>query len=299
MAKESKIEWTHATFNPWIGCTKVSPGCQHCYAEAQDKRWGHQRWGPKAPRTRTSKSYWDQPLKWNAEAAASGQQFRVFCASLADVCEDRDDLLAHRADLMRLIEQTPALIWLLLTKRPENFERFFGVRWTPGGWPKNVWAMCSVVNQAEAEKKIDALAQVPAAVRGLSMEPLLGPVNIRKWLLTHIDWVIVGGESGVGARPMHPDWARDLRDQCQEFDVAFLFKQWGEWESRTLSDDRAFNSLASHNRDRLVDQAGNVHCTREAAGAAANPMSRVGKHAAGRLLDGRTWDEFPSAAVPA
>lgn len=285
MGKESKIEWTHATFNPWIGCTKVSPGCEHCYAEAQDKRWGHKRWGPLAPRTRTSKSYWDAPLRWNAEVAKSGKQFRVFCASLADVCEDRDDLLEHRADLMRLIEKTPALTWLLLTKRPQNFTRFFGVRWGDN-WPKNVWAMTTAENQKQADERVPHLLRIPGVVRGLSCEPLIGPILLREtegyWGGLGIDWVIVGGESGNGARPMHPDWARSLRDECADLCVSFHFKQWGEY---------------GPDRGKL-----DVRYTPVNSGVAMDepaPMFKIGKHAAGRILDGRTWDEFPAEKAAA
>lgn len=319
MAKNSKIEWTHGTFNPWIGCTKVSPGCQHCYAEAQDKRWGHKRWGPEAPRTRTSPKNWADPLKWNAEAKLKGKTFRVFCASLADVCEDRDDLLPHRADLMRLIEATSSLTWLLLTKRPENFNRFFGQRWGPGGWPSNVWAMTTVTNQAEADTKIPELLKVPAAVRGLSMEPLLGPVVLRpEWMelelqafggsgmktFPRIDWVIVGGETGAmkDARPMHPAWADDLRRQCVTFDVAFHFKQWGNWAPRgRLQDGQPLP--VDNERTLILNADGNVRG--RAAGSLTNQVSEffdgsycevmehIDKHEAGRQLAGRTWDGFP------
>jgi protein gp37 len=308
MGKSSKIEWTHATFNPWIGCTKVSPGCEHCYAEAQDKRWGHKRWGPTAPRTRTSKSYWAEPLLWNKEAKASGQQFRVFCASLADVCEDRDDLLEPRADLMRLIEQTPYLTWLLLTKRPENFVRFFGRRWT-NSWPLNVWAMATVVTQKEADTKIPELLMVPAAVRGLSMEPLIERVVLRtEWLeaelqafgsqgvklFPRVDWVIVGGETGSrkDARPMHPGWARDLRDQCVQHDVAYHFKQWGNWAP--LDQPAKQDNIARlADNEKWWNKAGGIGLH----GEDVYRMAHIDKHVAGRNLDGRTWDEFPAVSV--
>lgn len=181
MGKNSGIQWTDHTFNPWMGCTKVSPGCEHCYAEADRKRRGQLLWGPKAPRQRTSVAYWKEPMRWNDEAARLGIPARVFCGSLCDIAEDRDDLLEARADLMRLIEKTPMLEWLLLTKRPENFNRFFGNRWGQN-WPKNVWALASVTTQKEADRLVPELMRVPAAVRGLSMEPLLEAVSLAKYL---------------------------------------------------------------------------------------------------------------------
>ena len=247
--KDSKIEWTHHSFNPWIGCTRVSPGCQHCYAETMmDKRYGKVKWGPQGTRVRTSADYWKQPLKWNREAAAAGERRRVFCASLADVFESKQDqsgdLREWRFDLWNLIEATPDLDWLLLTKRPENVNDI--APYTYGDvldWPSNIWIGTSVENQEYADKRIPELLKIPAAVRFLSVEPMLGPVDLENVHLFHgattpvgscvikpiagnyINWVIVGGESGPNARPMHPDWARSIRDQCQETGVPFFMKQ--------------------------------------------------------------------------
>lgn len=239
MAKETKIAWANGTFNPWRGCTKVSAACQNCYAENWAKRTGKDIWGPTAAREHAAESYWKQPVKWNRDAAASGQPFRVFCSSLADVCEDREDLLAPRARLMRLIEATPALTWLLCTKRPENFGRFFGVRWGLN-WPKNVWALTTAEDNEQAEKRIPHLLTVPAVVRGVSYEPALGPVNFRSFILRQVaegehagklvqglNWIIFGGESGAGARKANLDWARSVRDQCQDLGAAFFMKQLG------------------------------------------------------------------------
>lgn len=257
--KDSKIAWTHHTFNPWTGCVKVSAGCVHCYAETLNLRWGKKNWGADAERTRTSVAYWKQPILWNKEAEAAGERRRVFCASMADVGEDRDDLIEMRRDLSILIEQTPHLDWLLLTKRPENMARLFE-RWTSinGGWPLNVWVGTSVEDQAAADKRIRHLAKIPSKVRFLSVEPMIGPVDLVKMdndcgenynalkaevtvppLLgekahtfrtsnTHpIDWVIVGGESGHGARPMDEVWARSIMHQSKEAGVAFFMKQLG------------------------------------------------------------------------
>lgn len=238
MGKDSKIEWTDHTFNPWIGCSKVSLGCQHCYAETlMDKRMGRVQWGPNGTRERSSETYWRQPLKWNREAQDAGVMRSVFCASLADVFEDRAELRQWRSDLFAMVEHTRYLRWLFLTKRPENVIEM--VVWDAPGCklPENVWIGTSVENQATADERIPHLLRIPAPVRFLSMEPLLGPVDLSGVSYSGlcrsgdwgpgIDWVIVGGESGHNARPMHPDWARSIRDQCQAASVPFFFKQMG------------------------------------------------------------------------
>lgn len=225
--KDSKIAWTHHTFNPWIGCQRVSPGCEHCYAEAQDERWrpGKTRWGPKAERTRTSPSYWKQPIAWNRAAENAGDRHRVFCASLADVFEDRPELAPWRRELFDVIDRTPSLDWLLLTKRPENIDRLWPDGLPPPsvrGWP-NVWLGTTVEDQRRAEERIPELIKVPAAVRFLSCEPLLGPLDLDQWMdedrlgfvNSEIDWVIIGGESGHYAREFRVEWARDLIWQCR------------------------------------------------------------------------------------
>lgn len=241
MGQNSAIEWTDHTFNPWMGCAKVSDGCKHCYAETMmDKRWGKVEWGPQGTRVRTSAANWNQPLKWNREAEAAGVRRRVFCASLADVFEDRPALHLWRTDLFKLIDATPHLDWLLLTKRPENVVKM--VLWdAPGCKPSgNVWFGTSVENQVTADERIPHLLRIPAAVRFLSVEPLLGKIEfsnvtkrsdavfqLGKKAMDGIHWVIVGGESGPKARPMHPDWARSIRDQCLAAGVPFFFKQTG------------------------------------------------------------------------
>ena len=232
MAQATKIAWTDATFNPWRGCVKVSDGCAHCYAEGWAKRTGKDIWGKDAAREHASASYWKEPLKWNREAAMTAKPFRVFCASLADVCEDRPDLVAPRAQLMKLIEQTPYLTWLLCTKRPENFTTLFGRRWA-NDWPRNVWAMTTAENQAQADRRIPELLKVPAVVLGVSYEPALGPVTFAPYLQTlsdpgrGVDWVIVGGESGGRARRFELGWARSVRAECQAAGAAFFMKQLG------------------------------------------------------------------------
>lgn len=239
MAEVTTISWAHATFNPWIGCTKVSPGCDHCYAERDwDHRYGRVKWGPGEARSRTKT--WGEPRRWNRLAAASGKPWRVFCASLADVF-DNEAPEAWRTDLWALIEDTPALTWMLLTKRIGRWAGSVPDRWLDQ-FPPNVWLGITVVNQEEADRDIPKLLKVPARVRWLSMEPLLGPVDLRdppndigeprysyldEDLDARIGWAIVGGESGRGARPMDPAWARSIRDQCAYHGVPFHFKQWG------------------------------------------------------------------------
>lgn len=448
MAENTKIEWAHHTFNPWIGCTKVSPACDHCYAEAD---FSHRRkvvqWGAGQPRKHTAPSTWAQPLRWNAEAERLGVRYRVFCASLADVF-DNEVPVSWRRDLFDLIADTPHLDWLLLTKRIGNARTMYADAYLDSArpWPANVWIGASITSQAEADRDITKLLAVPASKRFLSMEPLLGPVDLTRWLrvspqigknlnslvplddqvgqhgfkqsdcitlpgnLPHSDrlpampfdalvvppdesangvlqpfhdggmrvvdgksrticaagsatpveiplsikkagkvgdganvvwdgdslimegrsgpsgeslarnlplnagpagaeprsnrgnglagfvragdggapfssllhWVIVGGESGPNARPMHPDWARSLRDQCQAADVPFFFKQWGEWMPYDFLDPAARAATQAKDWQR-------AHGSDFDRG-----LVRVGKKAAGRLLDGREWNEVPA-----
>lgn len=244
MAENSGIEWTDHTFNPWTGCTKVSPACDNCYAEGWAKRSGHVEWGPHGERRRTKT--WGNPVKWNRQAAAEGRRLRVFCASLADVFDNHKSIqLAWRDDLWKLIADTPHLDWLLLTKRPQNISRFVPGWMGPRSWPKNAWIGTTVENQEEADRRIPHLLSVPAQVRFLSCEPLLGPLDLTNMpvhrdypdtrgnvlsrvsvFAPHINWVITGGESGPNFRSADPDWFRSLRDQCAAAGVPFLFKQW-------------------------------------------------------------------------
>lgn len=246
LAENTKIEWANHTFNPWIGCTKVSPACDHCYAETWNARFDPdgeaKNWGPHSPRRRTKT--WGNPVKWNREAEKLGYRPRVFCASLADVFDNHKSIKDEwRRELWELIRETPNLDWLLLTKRPQNIARYLPADWGDG-YP-NVWLGTTVENQAEAERRIPHLLAPPAVVRFLSCEPLLGPLDLRNitppcrsidCLLgmdsdyfgggQAINWVITGGESGPNFRPANPDWFRSLRDQCAEANVPFLFKQW-------------------------------------------------------------------------
>lgn len=281
MGKESKIQWTHATHNPWIGCSKVSPGCTNCYAAVSYvvKMKGIE-WGPGKARYRTKSTEKDMRAL-NREAVGLNYRPRVFCASLSDWLDDDGVPIEWLADLMVLIYDTPNLDWLLLTKRPENFDKrisaarnwltsihFDVAEWlndwlnkpevsgeqpgvqqlcerpTEGGKPpSNVWIGTTVENQEYAEKRIPELLKIPARVRFLSCEPLLGPIDLGKveaWRTAEtgmlkdgekakldLEWVIVGGESGKGARPFNIDWARDIVKQCRAAGVACFCKQVG------------------------------------------------------------------------
>jgi len=246
----TKIEWCDHTFNPWWGCTKVSPGCANCYAEGISARFGGDVYGKNKPRRTFDTKHWEQPIKWEKQCVRTGQRARVFCASMSDVFEDHPDVVTERQKLWELVYVTPMLDWLLLTKRPENILRM--TPWQTSQWPENVWTLTSVENQKQADLRIPSLLDVPSSVRGLSVEPLLGEVDLSQWI-HELQWVIVGGESGHGARPMSLDWVRSLRDQCVAAGVPFFFKQWGEWYDN----------------------------------------QKIGKKKAGRYLDGRTWSEFP------
>lgn len=255
--------------------------------------------GPRAPRRRTSASNWAKPLAWNANHAAffaeHGHRQRVFCSSLADVFDNAVDP-QWRVDLLELIAKTPNLDWLLLTKRIGNAHQMLDdtlavmshdlTYWDDAPWP-NVWIGATIVTQQEANRDIPKLLATPAARRFLSMEPLLGPVDLRgnlpseralRWhrpMLKMLDWVIVGGESGPGARPMHSEWARDLRDQCNTAGVPFLFKQWGDWAPA--------DNFPDHIPSSTCDETGT--------------MWRTGKKVAGRELDGQTYNGFPESAA--
>lgn len=236
MAEKTGISWTDSTFNPWIGCTKYGPGCDNCYAEAlMDKRWHRVQWGKGKPRERTSAANWKQPLLWEKEheafMLAHGRRRRVFCASLADVF-DNEAPAEWRSDLFQLIYDTPHLDWLILTKRIGNATAMMcealSSRWRDiGRLPlHNVWLGATMVNQSEWDRDVRKLLATEASVRFVSAEPMLGP--IRGGLDLHgLDWVIVGGESGHGARPIAHEWADSLRRECEAAGVAFFFKQWG------------------------------------------------------------------------
>lgn len=320
MTQNTSIEWCDHTASPWHGCTKVAAGCDHCYAERMAKRNPDVLgvWGPDGVRVR-SKSFEKNVRRWNAEAAAAGKTVSVF-PSICDPFEDRPELVPWREEMFELIDQCPYVTFLLLTKRPENIAKMWSPNVTAPTFPlanywlkrrPNVWLGTSIATQEDADRNVPHLLQCRglSLVLFLSAEPLLGEVEISGWLWGRqtpcegcprdsdcecnwstakqngeptVDWVIVGGESGPNARPMHPAWARLLRDQCQAAGVPFLFKQNGEWapviESKGM--------LASSG-----EVSGLHHVFRDASGAVL--MSRMGKKRSGRLLDGVEHNEFP------
>jgi protein gp37 len=218
MGEVTGIGWTDHTFNSWWGCEKVSPACDHCYAESTSKRYGFKIWGQDSERRFFGDKHWSEPLKWNEAAKRDGVRRRVFCASMADVMEDRWDLLAPRKRLRGLILDCECLDWLLLTKRPEGLaESAFHCG--------NVWAMTTVENQDYIHRAETLTNAGYFAVKGLSVEPMLGPVSLGPVLASRIDWVIVGAESGHGARETKLEWVLDLRDECQANGVKFFVKQ--------------------------------------------------------------------------
>lgn len=249
MVANSNISWTDHTWNPWIGCTKVSPACDNCYAEAWAKRYGRAEWG-NHPRQRTAEATWRAPRKWDRETPGAF----VFCASLADIFDNQVDP-QWRADAFAVMRETPNLTYLLLTKRPQNIEKL-----SPDGLPPNAAIGCTVVTQQELDRDAPVLlaakARMKPAFAFLSIEPMLGAIDLfhalprvgvvsskpirqrgipahiagveeRTMMLAGVDWVICGGESGPQARAIEADWVRELRDQCTKKHVPFHFKQWG------------------------------------------------------------------------
>jgi len=265
MGEFSGIEWTDHTFNPWVGCNRVSPACDNCYA-AKDifTKFNGIEWGKNTPRFLTD-TPWQQAIRWNKKAGRDGVRRRVFCASLSDVFDDHPDVIETRQRLWNMIEMTTNLDWLLLTKRPGKILKMM----PEAGFPENVWLGTTAENQEFAKGRIKQLLRAPASLHFLSCEPLLGPLDLSEWL-PELDWVIAGGETGANSRPADPDWYRSLRDQCEDAGVAFHFKQWGVW---TPHKPDAANS-------KSIEEFGTT-------------LFRVNKKVAGRLLDGRTWDGMP------
>jgi protein gp37 len=281
------ISWTHLTFNPWIGCQKVSPACDNCYAEVVGRNRLNVEWGPGAERRRTKPATWAKVMKWQRIAAEAGVYLHVFCASLADWADNAvpDQ---WRDELAETIMQTPNLIWKLLTKRIGN-ARAYLERMFPDGVPRNVWLGVTIANQAEADRDLPKALSVKTGLGirrlFLSCEPLLGPLDLTRWLTVPgaIDQVIVGGESGQGARPMPGEWPDNIQMDCEDAGVAFHFKQWGEWlpwyPGRGMPD--AYVTLA----DGTVTPDNRV---------GSRPMAKVGVRRAGRTLRGKEFQEMPS-----
>jgi protein gp37 len=224
MGRETGIAWCDHTFNPWMGCTPVGPECDHCYAQsATPVRVFGVTWGAHTARRITGPGTWSAPLSWHRAARRDGVRRRVFCASLADVFEDRRDLDVPRAWLWALIAATPGLDWLLLTKRPAKVLRLVPIAWHTA-WPAHVWIGTSIGCRASVPQ-LAHLRGIPARVRFLSCEPLLDTLPVLD--LRGIHWVIGGGESGPGFRLLDPSAARNLRDQVKAAALPFFFKQYG------------------------------------------------------------------------
>jgi protein gp37 len=366
VSEKTAISWCDATFNPWWGCTRVSPACDSCYAERDAKRFapGRVLWGVDSERRTFGDSHWAAPLRWAKRAFVqcstcgwrgmhtklrhvdgdhkcpacddniwNSARMRVFTASMGDWL-DLDAPIAEFVRLLDTIRRTPELDWLLLTKRIGNWRRrltdaldYLGATSTPdaelidwiqdwldGTPPANVVMMATIVNQQEADRDLPKLLAVPARRRGLSIEPMLGAINLQRWLWEccghlapgddhgvlgkepdyccgnpgprdEMHWVIAGGESGPHARPMHPDWVRSLRDQCAAAGVPFHFKQWGEW----IEADTGHHLRALILQGQPIGRGG-----MRGAFCGDARMLNVGKSAAGRLLDGIEHNAFPT-----
>lgn len=297
MGERTGVSWCDHTFNPWWGCTKKSSACAHCYAEKMAHRFGTE-WGPKAERRFFGDAHWSKPLVWAEKAKKKGVRRRVFCASMADVFENHEDVRMWQARerLWDLIEKTSdSLDWLLLTKRPANIRQMVRAGWLCGNWPANAWVGITAENQACYDGRIRYLMNVPAPVRFLSCEPLLGKVTI----LDQVDWVIAGGESGPKARPMHPDWVAWIKIQCDALKIPFHFKQWGAWAPGHTYDFYPESSPLWHvklNGEMSwiagdLESPSNWSTNFESTDYA---MEMVGKKKAGSLLYGREWKQFPA-----
>ena len=290
MSDTTHISWADRTWSPWTGCTKISPACDGCYAaHLMDTRMGRVEWGEpgggEGTRDLMSESYWRKPLAWNRHAAKTGERCWVF----PSLCDPFDTAVSPqwRRRFVDLMAATPNILWLLLTKRIGNVRRLTDPGRGEEPLPPNHALMATIANQSEADRDMRKLIEAGHATDprfiGVSGEPMLGHLDLSMWL-PEIDWVICGGETDQGthkARPSHPDWFRSLRDQCAAADAAFHFKQWGEWHPRgqTLADGNVNAMDKGMDPDRWCDEG----C-----------MVRVGKRAAGRLLDGIEHNGFPT-----
>lgn len=315
MGDRSSIEWTDATWNPVRGCTRVSEGCRHCYAERIAARFS----GPAMPyeglarnvqgephwtgEVRLVESHLGDPLRWTKPR-------RIFVNSMSDLFHEK----LSDADIDRVFAvmlRAPQHTFQILTKRPERVRVYMDASFVPGGilvtlgehmcdahvdsqtWPpRNVWLGTSVENQAVAQTRIPELLMTKAAVRFLSVEPLLGRINLRPWL-HGLQWLIVGGESGPHARPMHPVWVREIRDACLEAGLPFFFKQWGEYQPVRQLYGGDEEQDEGRGELRPVDLQGYTRMDDKQPPPGSELMERMGKRRAGRSLDGRTWEEFP------
>lgn len=285
MAETTRIEWADATANFWIGCTKLSPACDFCYAEAD---WDHRKhrvtWGPHGDRS---------PAKAGAQVLRTAQRRaaafraaherapRVFVNSLSDIADNHRSIQpAWREAVWQAARECPDVVLMLLTKRPQNLPAYLPADWG-AGYP-NVWIGTTVENQAEANRRREHLRAVPAALHFVSYEPALGPVDWTGWQF--IRWLISGGESGRHARPSHPDWFCAARDFAAAHQIAYLHKQWGEWHP-----DAFYSAMLAEEEESAQFIAGLQHHEFEDFAE----VWRLGKKRAGRLLDGVLHDQFP------
>ncbi|MCM0760476.1 phage Gp37/Gp68 family protein [Sporomusa sphaeroides DSM 2875] len=310
---KSRIEWTDRVWNPITGCTPISPGCDNCYAERMSRRFA-ETWGLPADnpfKVTLHPERLEQPLNWKKAC-------KIFVCSMSDLFHDDipDDFIMQVFSTMAHAQWYHGHIFIILTKRPERMKRIIETiktdiekqqipirnengtttRRLTFAFPlQNIWLGVTAENQEQAEKRIPILLQTPAVKRLVSVEPMLSKVQLHPWWLPYhsnhylhysahlhrgLDWVICGGESGPGARPMHPDWARSLQDQCQAAGVSFFFKQWGEFCAISQMTDDAYRAWDCYH--------GTEHCW-----DMDNPIWKVGKKKAGCLLDGQEWKQFP------
>ena len=298
MGERTAIEWCDHTWNPWFGCQKVSPACDFCYAETlMDTRYGRVRWGAGEDRKRTSPANWREPYRWDKAACAAGKIETVFCLSLGDIWDSAVDPMWRR-DAMRVMRETPNLLYLLLSKRIGNAVDMCDPAKGCEMLPPNCALGATMVNQEEWDRDLPKLNRVGVVLDArftfASVEPMLGPINTCSDLP---GWVIVGGESGTHARPMSIQWARELRDQCVAAGVPFFFKQWGEWAPAGAKPSETPGRFAfgdyEHNRATMIQVDG--YPRRFTKFGARSTVERVGRRAAGRELDGRTWNEIPES----
>jgi protein gp37 len=311
MGQTTEILWADHTFNPWWGCHKISEGCAHCYADTFSKRVGFKIWGQDADRRMFTDDHFKDPIKWNKAAEKAGVMRSVFCGSMCDIFEDRMDLDTPRMRVFRMVPETPNLLWLFLTKRPEKALQLLPSAWV-GNWPRNVKVGVTIENQARLDERMEVVRSLHRRFPGISVfascEPLLSPLDWQEpeWrkmgpnvnpngYLQYLDWVVAGGESGPGARPCHPDWARKLRDDCANRDdmcrpwpLPFLWKQWGD-----------LIPVEWHGRGQWVGQNGISYSVGPDPKHFELPDGhhinafRVGKVSAGRLIDGKEHAQFP------
>lgn len=308
---QTKIEWAEKTWNPISGCTKISESCQHCYAERMSKRLagrcGYEKHNPFRVTIHPDKI--SEPLRWRKPS-------RIFVCSMGDLFHEDVPFM----EIAKIFGHMHTAYWhtyLLLTKRPKRMAEFLkwfvGPEWR-GAWPNeypHLWLGVTAENQARADERIPTLLQIPAAVRFVSIEPCLSDINLGPYLWDYYDQgsrrplnklhqVICGGETGPGARPMHPGWVRSLRDQCRAAGTPFFFKSWGDWINdlsrglplaplpefvNQIITTTEVEPNAGHKRFWAIDSAGK-----------GTGMKRVGKKAAGRLLDGVEWNQYPEEA---